>query len=458
MPKTQRNGPNRLARHFRAQTRLSRKQGQGSASHAAEARSKRRSRKVSKPKQATIDESWKPETQEDNSLAELLPRSPIFKTFFAAGFECSTHIRRSGERLDLIAATKHESFAHLDYLRLRREGFGVAREGVRWHIAEATPGRYDFSSVLPIVRAARATGTQVVWDLCHFGWPDHLDLFKPEFVTALANFGAAFARWLSGEMEQPGFFVPVNEISYFSWASGDEGSMFPFVTGRGFELKAQLVRAAIQAMEAVWSVQPAARFVHVDPIIHVVASPRHPEDQQEAEAYRQSQFQSWDMLSGRLWPELGGQERYLDIIGTNFYPHNQWFYNLKNFQRIRRFMAIPRRHPLYRPFRQMLGEVNERYHRPLMVAETGAEDELRPGWFRYVCQEAEAALRNGVPLHGICLYPILNHPGWVDNRHCHNGLWDYPDQRGERKVYKPLATELRRWRKRMEHRASANAA
>ena len=37
------------------------------------------------------------------------------------------------------------------------------------------------------------------------------------------------------------------------------------------------------------------------------------------------------MLCGRLWPELGGGERYLDIIGVNFYPHNQWFYNLKGF-------------------------------------------------------------------------------------------------------------------------------
>ena len=63
----------------------------------------------------------------------------------------------------------------------------MAREGVRWHLVEQTAGQYDFSSALPIVRAARATGTQVIWDLCHFGWPDHLDIFKPEFVSALAE-------------------------------------------------------------------------------------------------------------------------------------------------------------------------------------------------------------------------------------------------------------------------------
>jgi hypothetical protein len=377
---------------------------------------------------------------------ETIPRHPLFKSFFGGGFECSTFRRRSGQRLDLIAASSHDRFADLDYRRLQQQGLCVSREGVRWHLVEVKRGRYDFSSVLPIVRAARATGTAVVWDLCHFGWPDHLDLFKPEFVSSLARYSAAFAHWLAQETAGPFFFVPVNEISFFSWAAGDEGSMHPFVTGRGFELKVQLVRAALATMDAIWDVLPRARFVHVDPIIHVVASERHPEEQPTAEAYRLSQFQAWDMLSGRLWPELGGQERYLDVIGVNFYPHNQWFYNLKNFRRIRKFRPLSRRDKLYRPFRDMLGEVYERYHRPLFIAETGAEDRARPDWFRYVCTETEAAILNGLPIHGICLYPILNHPGWIDDRHCHNGLWDYPDQRGNRKIYGPLAREIRRWR------------
>src|SRR5581483_11964904 len=133
---------------------------------------------------------------------------PLFKSFFAAGFECSTHLRRSGWRLDLIAATAHDKFAGPDYARLTQEGIRVTREGVRWHLVEDKPGHYDFSSVLPIVRAARATQTQVIWDLCHFGWPDHLDLFAPEFVSSLASYGAAFVRWLGKELEQVPFIVP----------------------------------------------------------------------------------------------------------------------------------------------------------------------------------------------------------------------------------------------------------
>ena len=381
---------------------------------------------------------------------EAVLQGAMLGSFFGGGYECSTFHRRSGERMDFIAATHHEQFAQLDYERLRQEGLGFAREGLRWHLVEQIPGKYDFSSAVAIVEAALKTQTQVVWDLCHFGWPDHIDLFKPEFVSALAAYGAAFASWLESQTGEPGWFVPVNEISYFSWASGDEGSMYPFVTGRGLELKTQLVRAAIRTMDAIWGEAPASRFLHVDPLIHVAVDPCHPEEQGAADAYRESQFQAWDMLAGRLWPELGGKEKYLELLGVNFYPYNQWFYNLKGTQRIRKFRPLTRRHPRYRPFRDMLNEVWERYRRPLLVAETGAEDRARASWLRYVCQEVEAALALDVPLQGICLFPIVNHPGWVDDRHCHDALWDYADERGNRAVFKPLEKELGRWRRRLE--------
>jgi hypothetical protein len=385
-----------------------------------------------------------------------IPCERILKSFFGGGFECSTHKRGSGERLDLIAATKHEQFAEKDYCRLQEQGLRVAREGVRWHLVEVKAGRYDFSSVLPIVEAARATGTQVIWDLCHFGWPDHLDVFKPEFVESLANYGAAFANWIANQMEEPGFFVPVNEISFFSWAGGDEGSMYPFTMGHGFELKANLVRATIAAMRAIRVEHPGARFVQIDPIIHVIADPKHPDERESAEAYRLSQFQAFDMLAGRVCPELGGGAEYLDIVGVNFYPHNQWYYNLKDFRRVRKFRPVLRTNPLYRPLREMLKEVYERYQRPMFIAETGAEGRLRRGWFRYVCEETQGAIEAGTPIQGICLYPIVNHPGWADDRHCDNALWDYPDECGKREIYRPLAGELKAWREVFERKHSTN--
>ena len=390
-----------------------------------------------------------------DSSADAIVGRPVFNSYFMAGFECSTHRHRSGRRLDMIAATRHDTFAMLDYARIKSRGMRAAREGIRWHLVEQTPGRYDFSSVRPILQAAQATDTQVIWDLCHFGWPDDIDILKPEFVTRLAQFADAFARLLAKETNLAPFFVPINEISFFSWAGGEEGALNPHVTGRGFELKCQLVRASIAAMEAIWAVNTQARFVHVDPIIHVVAHPDRPEERPLAEQYRLSQFQAWDMLGGRLWPELGGQEKYLDIIGVNYYYHNQWIYDIKGFRRSHEFKPLSRTNPAYRPLREILREVYERYRRPLFIAETGAEEKNRGAWLRYVTGETEAAILDGIPVDGICLYPILNHPGWNDSRHCHNGLWDYADKNGERKIYEPLAAQLQRSQKLLGTRSHA---
>jgi hypothetical protein len=171
-------------------------------------------------------------------------------------------------------------------------------------------------------------------------------------------------------------------------------------------------------------------------MINVVAHPSRPEDAAPAEAHRQAQYAALDMLSGVTRPELGGRKEYLGIVGVNYYVHNQWIYPGGHGT------MIEPSHPRYRPVWAMLAEFHERYHCPLFIAETGIEDGARPAWLRYVGGEVRRALREGVPVHGICLYPIINHPGWDDDRHCFNGLWDYPDDNGDRERYEPLAEAL----------------
>ena len=127
-----------------------------------------------------------------------MPHAPLFRSFILGGFECSTHRRGGdGRRLDLIAATRHDQFAVEDYARLADLGLRTARDGVRWHRIESSPGRYDFASVVPMLRAARAAGVEVIWDLFHYGWPDDLDIFAPEFVERFAAFARAFAPILA---------------------------------------------------------------------------------------------------------------------------------------------------------------------------------------------------------------------------------------------------------------------
>ena len=363
---------------------------------------------------------------------------PLFDSFFQGGFECSTHRLRSGKRLDEIAATRHDTFARQDYQRLQQQGMRTAREGLRWHLVEGSPEKYDFTSALSLIRAANESGMQLIWDLCHYGWPDWLDIFEPRFIDAFAKLARQFAKLLVSESYRFPIICPINEISFFSWAAGELAHMYPFALGRGDQLKEQLVRATIAATDAIWDVNPEARIAQIDPVINVLPDdPANETQVKAAEAYRLSQYEAWDMLGGRMKAELGGAEKYLDIMGINYYDHNQWILGGS---------FITADNPRYRPFRKIIEEVYQRYKRPLFVAETGIEDDARPAWLRYISSEVRAAMMNGTPVEGICLYPVVNHPGWEDDRHCHNGLWDYPNDSGEREIYLPLAEELNKQR------------
>lgn len=337
----------------------------------------------------------------------------MFQSFLQGGFEASSHRRRDGRQLDVLAACRHDVNAGLDYRLLQGAGLHTARDALRWHRIEARPGVYDWSSFVPMLRAARDTGMQVIWDLCHYGIPHDLDVWSSAFPDRFAAFAAAVARVVRDECDSVPVWCPMNEVSFWSWAGGDIRHIFPYAEGRAHELKRQLVRSAIAATHAVREVDPRARLLQAEPLIHVTAHPDRPHEREAAEAYRMAQFQAWDMLSGRMAPELGGSPDLLDLLGVNFYFNNQWVHG---------FETMGMGHRLFRPFRDMLAEVHARYDRPLLISETGAEGGNGTGWLRYVGHEVRAAMRRGVPVEGLCIYPVMDYPGWDDSRHCSSGL------------------------------------
>jgi len=349
----------------------------------------------------------------------------------------------------MIAATGHDRHAHQDYKRLAEKGLLTARDGLRWHLIETSPLHYDFASAAQQITAARENGVRVIWDLFHYGYPEYINIFSDDLPARLAAFGAAFAEFHLKITGEAPFVIPVNEISFFSWIAGEIGRFYPFATGRGDALKRQLAAAAIAAARAIKSAAPSAKTFVSEPLIHLTCRPDNEDLVCAAENYRMSQFQAFDMLLGTYAPELGGGPDIVDALGLNFYPHNQWFYPDREM--------IPMGDPLYRPLRELLAETASRYDLPLFLSETGTEAEKRAGWFQYVAAECHAAKENGIDLQGICLYPVVNHPGWEDERHCHNGLWDYCDDEGTREIHKPLAQELQRWAQPVANTAARSA-
>lgn len=328
----------------------------------------------------------------------------------------------------MIAGVQHDVRAAQDYRLLSQFGIRTARDGTRWHLIDRGGGRYDFSSFEPMLQAALSADIQVIWDLCHYGWPDDLELLSPKFVDRFAKYGHAVARFIHEHTDEVPFYSPMNEINFMVWGLS-VGLLGPAIKGHDMEVKRQLTRAAIAACEAIWSVDRRARFTYPEPIIHVLPPRSRPDLAITAEQYRRSQFEAWDMIAGYAQPELGGHPKYLDILGANFYHSNQW--EIEGSGRLR--WEDEPRDDRWRPLHRMLAEVWTRYERPLYIAETSHVGSGRARWISEIGDEVCRARNAETPIEGVCLYPILDRYDWCDANHWHNsGLWDLTrDEEGE---------------------------
>jgi hypothetical protein len=69
----------------------------------------------------------------------------------------------------------------------------------------------------------------------------------------------------------------------------------------------------------------------------------------------------------------------------------------------------------------------------MLISETSHFGSGRGRWLREIVEEACVARAVGVPLEGICIYPIIDRPDWDDPEHWHNsGLWDLRRSAGGR--------------------------
>ena len=358
--------------------------------------------------------------------------SDIFDSWFMAGFECSSHRRRDGVRLDLIRATAHDKHALGDYRLCKKYGFDTARDGVRWHLIGKSPGKYDWSSWLPMLEAAEEAGVQVIWDLFHYGSPDCVDQGAPDFPDRFTDFVLAALEMRESVTKRPPIVCPLNEINFISWAVDD--GYFPQVgpKQRGW-FKDQLVRTAIAAARAIKQRWPMATIVWAEPLIHIAPHDRRRQTIRGAQQNLQGMYEAYDWIIGSARPELGGDPSLVDVVGWNFYPHNQWYWQGP---------TIPMGHHEYRPLSDMLIEMAERYGKPIFLSETGAEGTGKPSWLHYVCNEVRDAMSRGADIRGICWYPITAYPGWDNSRHAETGLLSTVVANGSRHVDERLLTEF----------------
>jgi beta-glucosidase/6-phospho-beta-glucosidase/beta-galactosidase len=362
--------------------------------------------------------------------------TPLFPSFFVAGFECSSHRRWDGTRLDLLTSTHHAEMAYRDYRRCADIGIKGVRDGLRWHLIEQSAGRYDWSSWLPMVEAAEKAGVEVIWDIFHYGNPDFYDVRREDFPEVYAAYAHAAAETYLKETGRPITCCPLNEISFFAWAVDTGHFSAQLKSDRPGFVKRNLVRAAIRAAEEMEHVCPGRRYYWAEPLIHV--APYVPENAKQVKAARgatNSQYEALDLLRGFQEPELGGHLGMVDAVGLNYYPQNQWYKDGP---------TIPLGHHAYKPLSELLADAYKHYRKPMFISETGAEGSGRAAWLYYVCEQVRIAMREGVPILAICLYPITDYPGWENDRMASTGLFGPAEVDGERPVYLPLLEEMQR--------------
>ncbi|MES2887211.1 MAG: hypothetical protein V4739_04280 [Pseudomonadota bacterium] len=391
------------------------------------------------------------------------PATPgLFRSFWMGGYEGADHVNTHGVPLDMTALSGHDVHLSSDHAAASALGVRCVRESIGWRLAEPQPGRFDFGRTLDVARSARQHGVQVLWTLMHYGMPSDLSLLDDRMIERFADFAAATAKALrSWHVEEPPVYTLVNEIGFLAWAAAqthlihlygpdaDHGVGSSEVSG--YQIKHRLVRATLAAMRAVRAVDPRARFLQVEPVVHVAAPVDRPDLEAAAAQVCSYQWQVWDLLAGRLDPSAGGHPGALDLIGVNHYHSGQW--EVETEERLWWHRGDRRR----RRFSELLRATWERYERPLVVAETSHIGEGRTAWLDDITGEVAHACRQGLPVWGLCLYPLINRPDWVDLSHWHHsGLWDVGASRtppgGEappdpltRHLNVDYARALRRW-------------
>ncbi|MCK7497723.1 MAG: hypothetical protein MZW92_48350 [Comamonadaceae bacterium] len=218
----------------------------------------------------------------------------------------------------------------------RRPGPGCARAS-----AGAGPSRRRGAGTCAVPSASHAAPNapafRAAWTLWHHGLPPDLSaarrpadrpLRRSSPPRACARASAAPANGRRSSRRSTRSATPAWAASRWPARSrrrtGALGGAGETSRVSGYVVKRRLVRATLAAIEAMRAVEPRCRFLHVEPIIHVVAPRQRPDLAPLAQQIRHWQWQSWDMLAGLAAPELGGHAAALDLVGVNHYAASQW--------------------------------------------------------------------------------------------------------------------------------------
>ncbi|HEV3399894.1 MAG TPA: family 1 glycosylhydrolase, partial [Actinomycetes bacterium] len=338
---------------------------------------------------------------------------------FIGGFE-STY--QPAFDVDVAETTGHVARWRSDLELLAACGVRRVRYPVRWHRVQAERRAFDWRETDEILGWMRDHGMRPIPDLCHHtsyprwlrrGFADRK--FAPSYLRYVEAFAARYP-WVEE-------YTLFNEPFTTFLLCGQMGVWPPHFQGlKGFLTLARNVLPALtEASRAFRQLLPAARHFYVDACER--ASAAVPEARGPALLANDRRFFVLDLFLGRdLDPDrpfvaevlaAGGrpllelEPGFVDVLGLDYYAHNQWQYQ----DRHGRGLASS---PDPGSLADLIGEYWDRYRLPCAIGETNirgfAPD--RASWLKYTLEQCEVARSRGVPVDGYCWFPFVDSCDW----------------------------------------------
>ena len=130
--------------------------------------------------------------------------------------------------------------------------------------------------------------------LCYCLYPTH-----PKFCERFKNLCAAFARFYKLHSFNKLYVIPINEISFLSWMSGDVRGTAPYLVNSGWDIKYHLSKAAIIGIKALKEVLPDCIIISSEPLVKIHGDGIISEE--KLTKINSYQYQAMDIITGKIF-------------------------------------------------------------------------------------------------------------------------------------------------------------
>lgn len=325
-----------------------------------------------------------------------------------------------GHDTDIFESTAHDVRWKQDLQLLTDCGVSRLRYPVRWHRVEAEEGVFTWQDTDTVLLHLRDNGFRPIVDLVHHtSYPRWMTggFADPRFGAAYLRYTEEFARRYPWVQEYTLFNEPFSTL----FLTGHEAVWPPYHEGlAGFVGQILNVLPAVaEASRAYADMLPEATHVWVDTCEHHTGSGAR--GSAYARMANERRFLVLDSFLGRgydphgpmaaLLRDAGGEALQdlepgrVDVLGLDYYAHCQWHFDDQQGSPYTPF-------PL--PLAEQIHLYWDRYRLPCLVTETNIRGctSDRATWFKYVLEQCEQARRMGVPLDGLCWFPVIDSTDW----------------------------------------------